>query len=168
MIDLITLHAGSALLILLTVLDLTVLGVFILFMKKMKAGEGREKLLKATEVLESLITESTRGAEQLREAFRRKEERMRRLSEHLDERAMSLRVLCNRAETLLQGCRETAPGRAAKASLTGRETKIIALARNGRRTEEIAGHLALAKEEVELVLGLEQKLARLGAEKVGS
>lgn len=159
---------GSALLVLLTVLDLAVLGVFIVFMKKMKPEGGQEKLLRATEVFESLVTDSAKAAEQLRKQIREKEHLMRRLSQDLDERAVSLKLLCNRAEILLQGRPETRDASPARASLTGRENKIIALARNGRRTEEIAGHLALAKEEVELVLGLEKKLARLGAEKVSS
>jgi DNA-binding NarL/FixJ family response regulator len=77
-------------------------------------------------------------------------------------------MLCTRAETLLQRCAESRDERPLKTSLTGREKKIIALARTGRRTDEIAGSLALAREEVELVLGLEKKFARLGNEKVRS
>ena len=165
MFDIIDMNIGSALLILLTVLDAVVLGVFIVFMKKMKTRGGHEKLLKATEMFESLVNDSTKATEQLWKEIKIKEEQMRRLSDDLGEKAVGLKLLCNRAETLLQACPEREHTSPAKASLNGREKKIIALSRNGRRIEEIAGHLALAREEVELVLGLEKKLARLGTEK---
>lgn len=168
MFDMIRMDTVFAFLALLTVLDLAVLGVFILFMKRMKTRGGHEKLLEATEGFESLVIESAGAAEQLIKEIRKKEDRMRRLSQDLDEKAASLKLLCSRAETLLQNSQENRDARPPKTSLTGREKKIIALARNGRRTEEIAGHLALAREEVELVLGLEKKLARLGTEKVPS
>jgi len=168
MFDIIDMDIGSALLILLTVLDGVVLGVFIVFMKKMNTRGGHEKLLKATEVFESLVSESTKATEQLWKEIKKKEEQMRRLSDDLGEKAVGLKLLCNRAETLLQARPESRNTCPAKASLNGREKKIIALSRSGRRTEEIAGHLALAREEVELVLGLERKLARLGTEKVRS
>jgi len=90
------------------------------------------------------------------------------LTEQIDDRMASLTLLCARAENLLQARRvspDTPPG---AVSLTGREKKIIALARNGSRTDEIAGRLALPREEVELVLGLEKKFSRLGVEKVSS
>ena len=168
MSSLIHLDALLVLLALLTALDLAVLGVFVVFMKRMKTRGGHEKLLMATEGFEALVTESAGAAEQLIRQIRREEERMRRLSRDMDEKAVGLNMLCTRAETLLQSCAESRDETPLKTSPNGREKKIIALARNGRRTDEIAGRLALSREEVELVLGLEKKLARLGTEKVRS
>lgn len=168
MSTLINMDTVLVLLVLLTALDLVVLGVFVAFMKRMKTRGGHEKLLKATEGFEALVMESAGAAERLIGQIKKEEDRLRRLSKDMDEKAVGLKMLCTRAETLLQSCAESRDERPLKTSLTGREKKIIALARTGRRTDEIAGSLALAREEVELVLGLEKKFARLGNEKVRS
>lgn len=159
------LDAGLMLLVLLTILDLIVLGAFILFMKKVKNRAHEEKLMKATDMLESIVTDAGQAAQQLREELEKKQELMRRLNAQMDERIMGMRSLCNKTQNLLRAATEAPRSETAVASLTGREKKIIALARTGRGTDEIAGHLALAREEVELVLGLENRLTRLGAEK---
>jgi ATP/maltotriose-dependent transcriptional regulator MalT len=159
---------GFILLVVLTLTELAVLGIFILFIHRMKSRGGDEKLLKATEALESIVTDSDKAAEQLRAELEKKQELMRRLNEQMDARLTTLKLLCNRTETLVRACPENLGSSPSRASLSGREKKILALARNGRGPDEIAGHLALAREEVELVLGMEKKLARLGAETVGS
>jgi ATP/maltotriose-dependent transcriptional regulator MalT len=156
------------LLIVLTLTELAVLGIFIFFIRKMKGRDGDQKTLKATEMLESIVNDSINSTEQLRVELEKKQELMRRLNEQLDSRLVSLEMFCNRTENLVRACPESLDSGPRRASLSGREKKIIILARNGRGTDEIAGHLALAKEEVELVLGLEKKLARLGAEKESS
>jgi DNA-binding NarL/FixJ family response regulator len=151
---------GFMLMVMLAVMDLAVFGVFIFFMKKMKAAVRYEKMQKAAEVFESLLADSGKVAEQWRQEVEKRQELMKHLKEKMDERATSLALLCARAERSLQG-----PGSIrGSVSLTGRENKIIALARNGRNADEIASRLALPREEVKLVLGLEKKLSRLGTE----
>lgn len=151
---------------LLAVMDLAVLGIFVFFIRKTKTAVSYEKMEKAAEVLESLVSDSGRVADQWSRQLEKKHELMRRLSDQMDERLTSLTLLCTRAESLLQSGRP-APS-PAPVSLTGREKKIIALARRGHRTDDIAGRLALPREEVELVLGLDKKLSGLGAGKVCS
>jgi hypothetical protein len=156
------------LMVILAAMDLAVFGVFIFFIKKMKTAVSYEKGKKAAEVFESLVTDSDKLAEQWGQQLEKKQELMKKLTEQMDERVASLTLLCARAENLLQARRLSPDAPPGAISLTGREKKIIALARNGSRTDEIAGRLALPREEVELVLGLEKKFSRLGVEKVSS
>ena len=153
------------LLIVLTLTELGVLGFFVLFIHRVKRWGGKENLLKATELFESIVTDSNKVAEQWQAELEEKQEVMRRLKEQIDRKIATLQLLCNRTESLVHASPENPDGSAKSAALGGRERKIITLARDGRGTAEIAGRLALAKEEVELVLGLEKRLARLGAEK---
>jgi DNA-binding NarL/FixJ family response regulator len=155
---------GFMLMVMLAVMDLAVFGVFIFFMKKMKAAVSYERMQKAAEVFESLLADSGNVAEQWTQQLEKKQELMRHLKEQMDERVTSLTLLCARAESFLKAGRLSPGPIAGSVSLTGRENKIIALARNGRNADEIASRLALPREEVKLVLGLEKKLSRLGTE----
>lgn len=159
---------GFILLVLLMVMDLAVLGAVVFFMKNVKTSSHNQTMSKAADLLESLVTDSGKVAEQWREQLEKKQHLMRQMNEQLDEKLLSLKLLCSRAEALVQSSRTAEASSPEAPSLTGREKKIITLARKGRRTEEIADRLALPREEVELVLGLEKKLSRLGAEKRAS
>lgn len=163
-----TLNNGFILLALLVVMDLAVFGAVVFLMKKVKTSGRNETMRKAADLLESLVTDSSKVAEQWRDQIEKKQELMRQMNEQLDERIVSLKLLCSRAEALRQSARTATGSNPEGASLTGRERKIITLARKGRGTDEIADQLDLPRGEVDLVLGLEKKLSRLGAEKVSS
>ena len=153
------------LLIALAVMDAAVLAAFLVFMRRTKAGR-QEAVQKAAQVLESLLADSGKMAEQWTQQLEAKQELMKRLNAQLDERLSGAAALCTRAESLLQVSRFQ-PSRPA-AALTGQEKRIIALSRTGLGNEEIAGRLSLPREEVDLVVGLDKKLSRLGAEKVAA
>lgn len=153
------------LLVALAVMDAAVLAAFLVFMKRTKAG-GHEAVQKAAEVLESLLADSGKMAEQWTQQLEAKQELMKRLNAQLDDRLSGVTALCTRAESLLQTGR-LQPSRPA-AALTGQEKQIIALSRTGLGNEEIAGRLSLPREEVDLVVGLDKKLSRLGAEKAAA
>jgi len=160
-----TLDTGFVLFILLVVTDLVVFGAVVFFMKKVRASIHNETIRKAADLIESLVTDSGKVAEQWRDQVEKKQHLMRQMNEELDVKLVSLKLLCSRAEALAQSSRTAERSGPESASLAGRERKIITLARKGRRTEEIADQLDLPKGEVDLVLGLEKKLSRLGDEK---
>jgi DNA-binding NarL/FixJ family response regulator len=159
---------GFVLLMLLAVMDLAVLGTLVFFMKTMKASGRNESVRKTAEVLEALAADSAKVAEHWRVQIEGKQQLMRRLSEEMDQKVVSLKLLCSRAEALARSSRAPEGAGLQSPSLTGRERKIISLARTGRNTEEIADRLDLSRREVDLVLGLERKLACLGTEKRAS
>lgn len=160
-----TLDAGFALLLLLVVMDLAVFGAVVFFMKNVKASSQNETLRQAADLLEALVKDSGALAEQWREQIEKRQHQMNQMNEALDEKLVSLKLLCSRAEALAPSSRTAESSGPKASSLTGREKKIITLAKKGSRTEEIADQLDLPKGEVDLVLGLEKKLSRLGAEK---
>lgn len=160
-----TLDTGFALLLLLVIMDLALFGAMVFFVKHVKTSSTGETLRQTVELLESLVKDSGSLAEQWREQIEKKQHQMNQMSESLDEKLVSLKLLCGRAEALAQSSRTAGPPGPEALSLKGREKKIIALARKGSRTEEIAAQLDLPKGEVDLVLGLEKKLTRLGSEK---
>ena len=163
-----TLDNGFILLALLVVMDLAVFGAVVFFMKNVKTSGRNETMRKTADLLESLVTDSSRVAEQWRDQIEKKHDLMRQMNEQLDERIVSFKLLCGREEALRQSPRTVTGSTPEGASLAGREKKIITLARKGRRTDEIADQLDLPRGEVDLVLGLEKKLSRLGAEKGSS
>ena len=163
-----TLDNGFILLALLVVMDLAVFGAVVFFMKNVKTSGRNETMRKAADLLETLVTDSSKVAEQWRDQIEKKHDLMRQMNEQLDERIVSFKLLCGREEALRQSPRTATGSTEEGASLTGREKKIITLARKGRRTDEIADQLDLPRGEVDLVLGLEKKFSRLGAEKGSS
>lgn len=160
-----TLDHGFALLLLLVTMDLAVFGAVVFFMKNAKTSSRDGNIKQTADLLETLVSDSTKLAEQWREQVEQKQLLLRRMSEELDEKIVSLKLLCSRAETLARSSQQGMRSGPETGPLTGRETKIISLARKGRGTEEIAAQLALPRGEVDLVLGLEKKLSRLSTEK---
>lgn len=159
---------GFILWALLMAMELAVIGAVIFFMRNVKASSHNQTTRKTADLLESLVTDSGKIAEQWRDQLEKKQHLMKQMNEQLDEKLASLKSACDRAEALVQSSRTAKPSNPEATSLTGREKKIISMARKGNRTEEIANQLALPREEVELVLGLEKKLSRLGTEKRSS
>lgn len=163
-----SLDYGFALILLLVTLDLAVFGAVVFFMKNVKTSSRNENIRQTADLLETLVTDSAKIAEQWRDQVEQKRLLLRQMNEELDQKIVSLKLLCSRAEALARSCQQGTRSSPETGPLTGRETKIISLARTGRRTEEIADQLALPRGEVDLVLGLEKKLSRLGTEKRSS
>jgi len=161
-------NTGFIVLGLLMVMDLAVLGAVVLFLKKVKTSSHNQTMKKTADLLESLVADSGKVAEQWRDQIEKKQHVMKQMNEQLDEKLVSLKMVCGRAEALVQSSRMAEGATPGEASFTGREKKIIFLARKGRRTKEIADQLDLPMAEVDLVLGLKQKLSRLGAEQRSS
>jgi len=163
-----TIDSSFVMLMLLVVLDLALFAAVVFLVKKAKTSIQNETVRKAADLLETLVTDSGKVAEQWRDQIEKKRDLARQMNEELDQKLVSLKLLCSRAEALARSSRTAQRDGSEPAFLTGREKKIISLARKGRRTEEIAEQLDLPEREVDLVLGLEKKLSRLGEEKMAS
>jgi DNA-binding NarL/FixJ family response regulator len=160
-----TIDTSFVMLMFLVVLDLALFGAVVFFIRNVKISGRNEAITKAADLLETLVIDSGKVAAQWRGQIEQKQDLARQMNEELDQKFVSLKLLCSRAEALARNSRTAERTGSEPVSLTGRERKIISLARKGRRTEEIADQLEVPEREVDLVLGLEKKLSRLGAEK---
>lgn len=151
------------LVILLVGLDLAMILCGIVLLKKIRAAAKSESLMKSAEILESLISEGEKIADEWGSQLAEKRLLLKTLNEALDKRIASLKRLAKARS--LQG-----PGRSdsyvSGAGLLKRHTEEIhRLDQQGFRADDIAERLALPKAEVRLVMDLEKRLTPVQKEK---
>jgi uncharacterized protein YoxC len=119
---------------------------------------------KASKILESLLTEAEKLAQQFNDRLEEKHRLIKKLNEELESRMNGLTMLLQRADTMLSApLRGVADSQGTLHSLNTQAQEIIGLANSGSGLEEIAERLSIPKEEVKLILDLREKLSQIGS-----
>jgi hypothetical protein len=153
-----------SLVIILVGLDLAMMVGGILLLKRFRAVGRSDSIRKSAELLESLIAEGEKMADEWSSQLTEKRLLLKTLNETLDSRIISMKKLFKKAQALQapQGPDVFArnPG-----VLRGHGKDILRLTKQGCRVDDIAERLALPKAEVRLVMDLEKRLSQIQHEK---
>ena len=149
--------------------DALIIVVFVYLIRKIRLSAQSHALDKPVGMFETLIKDADKTEKRLSAQMEEKQRLIKKLNNQLDQRIISLTVLLNRAD-ILSGPHETSAAEANRPSAASndQQAQILALARKGRRAEEIAQQLSIAKGEVQLVLNLKQTLSQAGIKGTGS
>ncbi len=141
-------------------MDIAIIIVFIFFLKRLRhPNKGKSEAVK---IFESILLDADKTAGQFKDQLEEKHDLIKRLNEQLDKRIASLNMLLNRADVLLSHPVQSAEVNDDPLSVNRQQTRVIELAKEGHRVEEIANMLSIPKGEVKLVLDLKQKLSQMG------
>jgi len=144
-------------------IDIIIVVFFILFIRRLRYSNRGKSSDKTVRMLESLLADADKIAQQFKVQLEEKHHLIRRLNEQLDKRIASLNGFLQRADALLSSyAHQAADAECNPLSLNSHERQIIALAGEGYALEEIAKRLSIPEEEVKLVLDLKQKLSQIG------
>ena len=152
------------LVIILVGLDLAMMVGGILLLKRFRAVGKSESIRKSSELLESLIAEGEKMADEWKSQLTEKRLLLKTLNEALDNRITSLKRLFKNAQAL-QGPQRTDLFSRSPGHLKGDRKEILRLTKQGCRVDDIAERLALPKAEVRLVMDLEKRLSQIQHEK---
>jgi DNA-binding NarL/FixJ family response regulator len=145
-------------------MDLGMMVGGIVLLKKIRAVGRSESLMKSAEILESLIAEGEKIADEWSSQLAEKRLLLKTLNEALDKRIASLKRLSKKAQSL-HGPRRAEFQATGGGLLKGHAKEILRLNRQGFRADDIAERLALPKAEVRLVMDLEKRLSQVHSEK---
>ena len=138
-------------------IDVAIVVVFILLIKKLKTFKRDSSLNQGLTIFESLLTDADNTAIQFKEQLAEKNLLINKLNKKLDKKIMSLNVLLNRADALLSDQIQTSDAGEPSILSVSQEKEIIRLAQKGHNLESIADMLSIPKGEVMLVLNLKHK-----------
>jgi len=146
----------------LIVVDITIVVIFIYLLKRLNYFRKSVSLEKEIGLFESLIADSEKAAGQFKSQLEEKHLLIKGLEEKLNEKISGITLLLNRAEALLStyGKEDYGPAPPHMVADAHRE-RVISLAREGCRSEEIAQKLSLPMGEVKLTLDLNEKFLKL-------
>jgi ATP/maltotriose-dependent transcriptional regulator MalT len=146
-------------------IDIIIVVVFILFIRRLRSFNRGKSSDKTVRMLESLLTDADKIAQQFKVQLEEKHHLIRSLNEQLDKRIASLNGFLQRSDALLSSyAHQAGDAEYNPLSLSSQEKQIIALAGKGYALEKIAKKLTIPEEEVKLVLDLKQKLSQIGKE----
>lgn len=143
-------------------IDITIIMVFILLIKRIKSLNKGSLLNNGMNMYESLLSDAKDISEQFNEQLKEKNHLVKKLNERLDEKIMSLNVLLSRADSLISNHMQLENVKSDPVSFNSQEEEIIKLASKGFDLDTIADRLSIPKGEVALVLDLRKKIAQLG------
>lgn len=146
-------------------IDTIIVILFVFLITRLRYPHKSNPVPEEVKVVESLLTEADSIAGQFREQLEEKHGLVKKLTEQLDKRIISLNVLLNRADVLLSSHdKEAVDANDGSLSPSTQQAEILDLAKQGHNSEEISGTLSIPKEEVQLVLDLKQKLSQIDNE----
>jgi len=150
--------------IILVGLDLAMMVGGILLLKRIRAVGKSDSIRKSAELLESLIAEGDKMADDWSSQLTEKRLLLKTLNEALDNRIASMKRLFKKAQAL-QGPPRTDLFSRSPGLMKGHGKEILRLTKQGCRVDDIAERLALPKAEVRLVMDLEKRLSQIQHEK---
>jgi hypothetical protein len=150
--------------IILVGLDLAMMVGGIFLLKRIRAVGQSNSIRKSAELLESLIAEGEKMADEWSSQLTEKRLLLKTLNEALDNRIASMKRLFKKAQAL-QGPPRTDLFLRSPGLMKGHGKEILRLTKQGCRVDDIAERLALPKAEVRLVMDLEKRLSQIQHEK---
>lgn len=147
------------------IIDLLLIILFIIFMRQLKIGSAKRAsfgIERLHQVLEPLLKEAEKVAEQFETQLKEKQQLVRKLNERLDSRIISLNLLLSRAEVCLASHDKESWGEnRQQRHVYDLQQEIIGLGEKGLAPEEIANRIGISKGEVTLVLELKRKFREM-------
>lgn len=147
------------------VVDLFLIILFVVFVKQLRASRVKRAWSGADslpQVLEPLLQEAEKVAGQFETQLKQKQDLIRRLNEHLDNRIISLNLLLTRAEACLASDdKESKETNRAQTHVYDLQQEIMALGAKGLAPQEIASRMGISIGEVTLVLELKRKFQEM-------
>ena len=142
-------------------IDFAIIAVFIFLLRRLAALNKDSSMQQGLQIFESVLTDAKKAAAQFNKQLEEKKELINKLNQKMEQKIMSINVLLNRADVLLND--HLQPGDAQKKPVASRslEKEIVKLAEEGHDVEAIADTLAISKGQVMLVLDLKIKIAQL-------
>jgi len=145
-------------------IDFTIIAVFIFLLRRLAAINKDSSMQKGLQIFESVLTDAKHAAAQFNKQLEEKKELINKLNQKMEQKIMSINVLLNRADVLLNDHLQPGDAQKKPASSSSLGKQIIMLAEEGHDSEAIAETLAISKGEVMLVLDLKTKIAQLNHE----
>jgi len=136
-------------------IDVVIIIVFILLIKKTKFLKKDSSLNKGLKMYESMLSDASRISEQFKEQLEEKKHMIKMLNQHLEKRITSLNVMLNRTDALLFHNRQY--DNMDSGSFDNQEKEILKLEKQGHSSEQIADILSIPREKVMLVLDIKKK-----------
>ena len=145
-------------------IDFAIIAVFIFLLRRLAALNKDSSLQKGLQIFESVLTDAKKAAAQFNKQLEEKKELINKLNKKMEQKIMSINILLNRADVLLNDRLQPGDVQNKPAASSNLEKEIIMLAEEGHDSEAIADTLAISKVEVMLVLDLKKKIAQLDRE----
>lgn len=136
-------------------IDLVIIIVFILLIKKTSFFKRDSSLNKGLKLYESMLSDASRISEQFKEQLEEKKYMIKMLNQHLEKRITSLNVMLNRTDALLFHNRQY--DNMDSGSFDNQKKEILQLEKQGHSLEQIADILSIPREKVMLVLDIKKK-----------
>lgn len=152
----------KALILVLICVDVAVIIFNVFVIRKLRLLNKAESFEKAVRMFESLVKSADRTGRNFKEQLKAKQTLARKLDSDLESKMRALNALLSRADTLLDGRKESGDLIAQpNNSSAEQKSRIVALAKQGLDTKEIGRELSISKGEVDLVLDLNRKFSEL-------
>ena len=142
-------------------IDLVIIIVFILLIKKTSFFKRDSSLNKGLKLYESMLSDASRISEQFKEQLEEKKYMIKMLNQHLEKRITSLNVMLNRTDALLFHNRQY--DNMDSGSFDNQKKEILQLEKQGHSLEQIADILSIPREKVMLVLDIKKKNTQEGS-----
>ena len=136
-------------------IDLVIIIVFILLIKKTSFFKRDSSLNKGLKLYESMLSDASRISEQFKEQLEEKKYMIKMLNQHLEKRITSLNVMLNRTDALLFHNRQY--DNMDSGSFDNQKKEILQLEKQGHSLEQIADILSIPREKVMLILDIKKK-----------
>lgn len=136
-------------------IDIVIIVVFILLIKKISLFKRNSSLNKGLKQYESMLCDAVRISEQFKEQLEEKKQMIKMLNQNLEKRITSLNMMLNRTDALLFHNRQY--DNVDRDFLDNHKKEILKLEKQGLSSEQIAHTLSISREEVVLVLDLKRK-----------
>jgi hypothetical protein len=145
-------------------IDIAIVILFLFMIRRFRHSSRAKAFDKAVTILESLLTDADKLAQQFDDQLEEKHRLIKKLNEQLDSRINGLTMLLQRTDTMLSSpLQGVADSQGTLHSLNTQAQEIMGLANSGYGLKEIAERLSIPKEEVKLILDLREKLSQIGS-----
>ena len=136
-------------------IDVVIVIVFILLIKKISFFKRNSSLNKGIEKYESMLCDAVKMSEQFKEQLEEKKHMIKMLNQHLEKRITNLNMMLNRTDALVFQNRQY--HNSDRSFLDHQKKEILNLEKQGHTSEQIADSLSISREEVMLILDLKKK-----------
>ena len=137
--------------------EVVILVLFFVILYRLRRENRNEPVDERLQNYQALLADADKMTKQFDEQLAEKKRLIKELNTKLDEKAMSMAVLLKRAEAIGSNPAVERIGGVKPTNLSRREEDVLRLAAEGHGTRDIAGRLSIPKEEVKLVLKLQNK-----------
>lgn len=142
-------------------LEIIILIFFVVIVYRLRRENRKELMDHRLRTYQALLADADKMTRQFDRQLAEKKRLIKTLNTKLEEKAVNMSVLLNRAESIGATAMIHTDHAGEPRVLSRRERDVMRLAAKGHGPQDIAGALSIPKEEVKLVLKLQQKVAAM-------